>query len=122
MDNKSLVKYKPSLISKIKMFFKSLFWKKEIIPTEEKNTNENNNDANNAKERNFLDDIRIKNIDKINTVNEFNKENEREKFLEEIDENRAALKKLSIEQLKKLDKYYDKIIKENQLKIKNTKG
>lgn len=122
MDNKSLVKYKPSLISKIKMFFKSLFWKKEIIPTEEKNTNENNNDANNAKERNFLDDIRIKNIDKINTVNEFNKENEREKFLEEIDENRDALKKLSIEQLKKLDKYYDKIIKENQLKIKNTKG
>lgn len=122
MDNKSLVKYKPSLISKIKMFFKSLFWKKEIIPTEEKNTNENNNDANNVKERNFLDDIRIKNIDKINTVNEFNKENEREKFLEEIDENRDALKKLSIEQLKKLDKYYDKIIKENQLKIKNTKG
>ena len=122
MDNKSLVEYKPSLISKVKMFFKSLFGKKEVIPIEEKNANENNNAVNNVKERNFLEDIRVKNVDEINTVNELNRENEREKFLEEIDGNRDALNKLSIEQLKKLDKYYDKIIKENQLKIQNANG
>ena len=34
----------------------------------------------NAKERNFLEDIRVKNVDEINTVNELNRENEREKF------------------------------------------
>lgn len=117
MNNKSLIEYKPSLISKIKMFFKSLFGKNDIIIPEDKNIN--NNVINNAKEKSFLDDIKIDNNDVNNIVENINKENEREKFLEMIDGNRDALNKLTIEQLKWLDKYYDTIIEENKLKIKN---
>ena len=115
MNNKSLIEYKPSLISKIKMFFKSLFGKKDIIIPEDKNIN--NTVVNNVKEKSFLDDINVN-----NTVEKINKENEREKFLEMIEGNREALNKLSIAQLKKLDKYYDKIIEENQLKIQKANG
>ena len=120
MNNKSLIEYKPSLISKIKMFFKSLFGKKDISISEDKNIN--NSVVNNIKEKSFLDDIKIENIDVNNTVEKLNKENERKEFLEMIDGNREALNKLSIAQLKKLDKYYDRIIEENQLKIKKAKG
>ena len=116
MNNKSLIEYKPSLISKIKMFFKSLFGKKDIIIPEDKTV------VNNVKEKSFLDDIKIDNVDVNNTVEKINKENEREKFLEMIEGNREALNKLSIAQLKKLDKYYDKIIEENQLKIQKANG
>ena len=120
MNNKSLIEYKTSLISKIKMFFKSLFGKKDISISEDKNIN--NSVVNNIKEKSFLDDIKIENIDVNNTVEKLNKENERKEFLEMIDGNREALNKLSIAQLKKLDKYYDRIIEENQLKIKKAKG
>lgn len=120
MNNKSLIEYKPSLISKIKMFFKSLFGKKDIIIPEDKNIN--NTVVNNVKEKSFLDNIKIDNVDVNNTVEKINKENEREKFLEMIEGNREALNKLSIAQLKKLDKYYDKIIEENQLKIQKANG
>ena len=41
-----------------------------------------------------------------------------DKELDEIDGNREALNKLTIEQLKRLDKYYDAIIEENKSKIK----
>ena len=67
---------------------------------------------------NFIEEIKIQNIDVSNTVNNLNKEIEREKFLDEIDGNREALNKLTIEQLKRLDKYYDAIIEENKSKIK----
>jgi hypothetical protein len=39
-------------------------------------------------------------------------------FLKEIDGNKEMLNMLSIERLKRLEKYYDNIIEENNKKIK----
>lgn len=113
MDNKGLIEYKPNLITKIKKFFKNLFSKKNVAL--EENSVEIKS---NIEEKNFIEEIKIQNIDVSNTVNKISKEAEREKFLDEIDGNREALNKLTIEQLKRLDKYYDAIIEENKLKIK----
>ncbi len=113
MDNKGLIEYKPNLITKIKQFFQNLFSKKNVAL--EENSVEIKK---HIEERNFIEEIKIQNIDVSNTVNNLNKEIEREKFLDEIDGNREALNKLTIEQLKRLDKYYDAIIEENKSKIK----
>lgn len=117
MDNKGLIEYKPNLVTKIKHFFKNLFSKKEVF-SEENSANIKND----IEERNFSEEIKVNNIDTSNTVNNINKEIEREKFLNEIDGNREALDQLTIEQLKRLDKYYDTIIAENKLKIKKANG
>ncbi len=69
---------------------------------------------NHIEERNFAEEIKVKNIYVSNTVNDINKEIERKKFLNEIEGNREALNKLNIEQLKRLDKYYDTVIQENK--------
>ncbi len=61
MNNKSLIEYKPSLISKIKMFFKSLFGKKDIIIPEDKSIA--NNVTNNDKDTKFFNDIKVENSD-----------------------------------------------------------
>lgn len=117
MENKGLIEYKPNLITKIKQFFKNLFSKKNVA-LEENSVNIKND----IKERNFSEEIKVNNIDVSNTVNNINKEIEKEKFLSEIEGNREALNKLTIEQLKRLDKYYDTIIAENKLKIKKANG
>lgn len=41
-------------------------------------------------------------------------------FLKEIDGNAELLEMLSIDRLKKLENYYDEVIKQNELKIKKT--
>ena len=45
-----------------------------------------------------------------------------ENFLEEIKGNEEALNMLSIDRLKKLEKYYDSVIEENEKKIKKLKA
>ena len=50
------------------------------------------------------------------------KDIEKEKFLEMLDGNREALMLLSMDRLKKLDKYYDKVIEENNKIIKKMKS
>lgn len=117
MDNKSLIEYKPNLFTKLKQFFRNLFSKKEVVVEENSVPIKSH-----IEERNFTEEIKVNNIDLSNTVNNINKEFEREKFLNEIEGNREALNKLTIEQLKRLDKYYDTIIAENNLKIKKANG
>ena len=63
------------------------------------------------KKSEFIDSI------KANT-NGVDSEIMRKKFLEEIDGNVELLSKLSIDRLEKLEKYYDKIIKQNDEIIK----
>ena len=57
-------------------------------------------------------------VDSADIDNVINKKN----FLEEIDGNVEALKLLSVDRLRKLEKYYDGVIKENEKKIKKLKS
>ena len=72
--------------------------------------------AEEKKERqiNFSDNIKI-DTKAVNSV--IDKKN----FLEEIDGNVEALKLLSVDRLRKLEKYYDNVIEENEKKIKKLK-
>ena len=46
---------------------------------------------------------------------------EKRKFLEKINGNEETLKMLSIDRLKRLEKYYNNIIEQNNKKIRNLK-
>ena len=87
MDNKGLMEYKPNLITKIKQFFKNLFCKKDTV------LEENSLDIKrHIEERDFSEEIKVKNIELSNTVNDINKEMERKKFLDELEGNRESSK------------------------------
>lgn len=117
MDNKGMIEYKESFISKIKNFFKNLFGNKkqecnniQIIAIEKEQKIKSN-----EREEKFLKEIKIdENIS--STVIKKNT------FLEEIDGNVEALNMLSVDRLKKLEKYYEDIIKQNNAKIKKLKA
>lgn len=73
------------------------------------------------------EEIKIKNKDmfikEIKVDTEIvDKASKRRMFLEEIDGNKNMLNMLSIERLKILEKYYDNIIKENDIKIRKNKS
>jgi len=116
MNNNGMIVYKEGFISKIKKFFKKLFGNKK---QEENNiqtiTNEKEQESNvNEREDKFLKEIKV-DIDASNDVIKKNA------FLEELDGNVEALNMLSVDRLKKLEKYYDDIIKQNDAKIKKLK-
>lgn len=105
MNNNGMIKYKESIIDKIKNFFKGIFKKPE----------ENTVEIKKEVDDSFINEIKVD--EKIvNSVIEKNN------FLKEIEGNEEALNKLSIERLKKLEEYYDNIIKQNEQKIKQLKG
>lgn len=116
MKNNSMIEYKENFISKIKKFFKNLF----------KNTNEEEIqkfeisnimgiDENSEKTENeFFENI------KVDSSN-INKYIDKNKFLDYIDGNVEALNMLSIDRLRKLNKYYDEVIEENEKIIKKLK-
>lgn len=113
--NTSMIKYKENIITKIRNFFKRMFGKNE----ENYNVAENNNvEANIIKndtaEKKFFEDLKV-------DPSETNKVIDKRKFLEEIDGNVDALKLLSIDRLRKLEKYYDGIIEENEKTIQKLK-
>lgn len=109
MNNKQLVEYKPSLISKIRNFFKKLFCKSSIENEKEQEISANN--INNiSKEEEFLKDIKV-------DVKDYNKLNEKKEFLKNINGNKKALNMLSVDRLKKLSKYYSNEIQKNNDKI-----
>ena len=109
MNNKEITKYKEGFIFKIKKFLKKILNKKE----EEYNIKKE--EFNNQTKGNFIDDIKFdrKVVDFVV---------EKKNFLEEINENEKSLNKLSIERLKKLEKYYDSVIEENNKKIIDLKN
>lgn len=116
MNNNGMVEYKESIISKIKNFFKNIFRKKEVnnYYLQNESIKELKQEKNNF-QNNFIDDIKI-NASATNGVIE------RNKFLKEIDGNEEALNMLSIDRLKKLEKYYESVIAENEKKIKKLKA
>lgn len=63
----------------------------------------------------FLEEIKV-------APDYIDKDAQRKKFLKEINGNEEALKALSIDQLRKLEKYYDGVIAENEKKIKQLKN
>lgn len=113
MSNNKLIKYKENFITKIKKFFKRLF---------EKNGNEEgcaqitiNENLDKAENQNqFMNEIKV-------DYNEVNKVVKKENFLEEIKGNEEELNMLSIDRLRKLKKYYDGVIIENEKVIKKLK-
>lgn len=116
MNNNGMIEYKESFMTKIKNFFKRLFGqseKKDNYVQEEfvnKITEEKE-----ERQSDFIDNIKV---DKKAVNSVIDKKN----FLEEINRNEEALNMLSIDRLKKLEKYYDSVIVENEKKIKKLKA
>lgn len=116
MSNNSMIEYKENFISKIKMFFKTLFKRKQsetdcITET----SNFSNVEVSIEKiENEFFNDLKIdtRNLDRF-----MDKKN----FLEYIDGNVETLKMLSTDRLRKLKEYYDGVIENNDKIIENLK-
>ena len=102
MNNRELIEYKESFISKVKNFIINLFKKDK-----EQNNYISKDEASNTKEHEFLNEIKL-NSNEVNIVSE------KREFLDKIDGNRESLNLLSIDRLKKLEAYYHEIIKHNE--------
>ena len=114
MEDKQLIVHEENFITKIKNFFRSLFKSKEEQNISVLEIAENKETVFSQRENEFLNDIKVDNED----VNKFIGRNN---FLEYINGNVEALKLLSVERLRKLEEYYDNIIKENEIKIEKLK-
>ena len=116
MNNNGMIEYKESFIIKIKKFFKRLFGKKEeqYNYVQQELVNEIA-EGKNEKQSDFTDNIKV-DTKAVNSV--IDKKN----FLEKIKGNEELLNMLSIDRLKKLEKYYDSVIAENEKKIKKLKA
>ena len=115
MNNKEMIVYKKSFISKIKNFFKNLFGNKKQEKNIQSFSDEKEQEVKtNEIEEKFIKEIRIG----TDVSNKVTKKND---FLKEIDGNVEALNMLSIDRLKKLEKYYDDVIKQNDTIIKKLK-
>lgn len=112
MNNNGMIEYKENFMTRIKRIFKKMFGKKE-----EQYNYVRQEPVNKKSERlsDFIDNIKIdtKVVDSV-----IDKKN----FLEEIKGNEDVLNMLSIDRLKKLEKYYDSVIAENEKKIKKLKA
>ena len=112
MNNKEMVEYKEPFISRIKKFFKNLFNKEQLYTDTKKVSNDPEQKIKMKKNENdFFNDIKVNGIEKNDVY-------KKKAFLDEINENPEALNMLSIDRLKKLEEYYDDIIKQNDEKIK----
>ena len=116
MNNNGMIEYKENFITKIKNFFKRLFGKNEekYNYIKEQPVNEITEEKQ-ERQSDFIDNIKV-NTKVVDSV--INKKN----FLEQIKGNKEALNMLSIDRLKKLEKYYDSVIAENEKKIKKLKA
>lgn len=116
MNNDKMIEYKENFITKIKKFLKKLFKIKEeqYNYVQQELVNEIAEEKNEW-QSDFFDNIKV-DTKAVNAV--INKKN----FLEEIKGNEEALNMLSIDRLKKLEKYYDSVIAENEKKIRKLKA
>lgn len=116
MDNNGMIEYKENIISKIRKFFKRIFKKKEqqYNYIKEEFVNEI------KEERKEQQDIFVNEIKVDEKV--VNSVIEKKNFLEEINGNEELLNMLSIDRLKKLEKYYDSVIERNNEEIKKLKA
>ena len=140
-NNNSLIKYEEGIFTKFKNFIKRIFGikKDKIIKIEEiENSSlieEDVLEKNNIEESTIIEK-QIQPVEEIETSinktddfheniqvdgDEASKIIKRRELLEELDGNYEKLNMLSIDRLKKLDQYYEKIIKENEEKINRLK-
>ena len=117
MNNNGLIEYKKNFITKIKNFFKRLFGRKneQYSNMQGISSNSINESINNENKDKFITKIRVDDKEINNVV-------KKDKFLKEIEGNEEKLNMLSIDRLKKLEKYYDNVISENDKKIKKLKA
>lgn len=112
MNNKELLEYKESFISKLKNLFNSKKEKNNYI-VETSNLNDTKV-ISDEKESGFFDDIKV-------DTSDIDKYMDKKNFLEYIDGNVEALKMLSVDRLEKLKEYYDSVIENNDKKIEKLK-
>lgn len=113
MNNKLPIKKKVSFIDKIKNFFKS-FFKKDNFNNIEQTDNLINADI--KLTDNFQDSLKME----IKNQN-ISKDENKEEFLEQLENNPELLYELPIEKLRKIEEYYDELIikySENLKRIK----
>lgn len=115
-NNYGMINYKESFIAKIKKCFKRLFGKKEeqYNYVQQESVNEIV-EGKNERQSDFIDNIKV-DTKAVNSI--IDKKN----FLEAINGNEELLNILSIDRLKKLEKYYDSVIAENEKKIRKLKA
>ena len=113
INNSKMIKYKENFITKIKNFFNRIFEKRK----EQNNYSQGEyaNKIEEEKQNDFINDIKADTKISDSII-------EKKNFLEEIEGNEKALNMLSIERLKKLEKYYESVIAENEKKIKKLKA
>ncbi|MBE5806587.1 MAG: hypothetical protein E7313_07795 [Clostridiales bacterium] len=114
MNNNGLIKYKEGFISKIKKLFKKILEKSEKQYNYMQQESINNLKKDNYLQNSIINDLKV-NVKSTNKVAEINN------FLQRIEGNEEALKMLSIDRLKKLEKYYNNIIEQNNEKINKLK-
>ena len=112
MNNDGLIGYKKSSISKIKNSLKKTLKKNEDNYIQEESAIELKKNDN--LRNNFINNLKV-------DAKVTNAVIEKRKFLEKINGNEETLKMLSIDRLKKLEKYYNNIIEQNNKKIRNLK-
>ena len=110
MNNDGLIGYKKSSISKIKNSLKKTLKKNEDNYIQEESAIELKKNDN--LRNNFINNLKV-------DAKVTNAVIEKRKFLEKINGNEETLKMLSIDRLKKREKYYNNIIEQNNKKIRN---
>lgn len=110
MKKNGMIEYKNNFITKLRSFFKRFFGEKGYKGVQEELVNEI--DIRKPQmQSDFIDSIRYDTMAVNFVIKQKN-------FLEEIKGNKEALNMLSIDRLRKLEKYYDSVIAENEKIIK----
>lgn len=116
MNNNGMIEYKENFIIKIKKIFKKMFERKkekyDYIQQEPVNEIK---EEKNERQSDFIDNIKV-------DIKAGNSATEKKIFLEEMKGNEEALNMLSIDRLKRLEKYYDSVIAENEREIRKLKA
>lgn len=115
MNNNLPIKKEYSIIFRIKNFFRKLFNKEDSNYSINDSDSENKNIYDDKMEGNFGDNL------KVEVSNEYVKEITKNDFIDEIEKNPDLLYNLSIDRLKKLEKYYDELIEKDKEELKNIK-
>ncbi len=111
MENKEMVEYKESFITKVKGFFKNVFSKeKNVKPKASLYIQETDN----KQYGQFQEGLKVEEYNNPNGRRIDTYEKQRNQFLEEINGNVEMLNNLSVDRLMRLEDYYNSVIEENK--------
>lgn len=112
--DKQLIPYKNTVFNKIKLFFRNIFKKKDIVPTTE-------SEKIDLPPNNKIDFEQTIKVDS-NEINQVYKKMEIEDFIDDLEKHPEKLKNLSTDRLLTLEKYVNKELKEYNEKIEKLKN